>query len=789
MESTPPYRPFRAACCIIGILLASPNISHAQMPNVRLAWVFPAGAQAGTTTEITVSGADLDGPSMLRFSDSRVTATVIAGSPQKFRVAIPSEMTAAMLDVRFIGRFGLSNPRSFSIDDLPGSGLSGTNLGPTIASDLPLETVIYSRAPAGNAHWYRLPMPADQRVIVRIVSSELDSRMEPVLVLLDSGQRELDRSVRGFIDVTSRVAGTFFIEIHDRTFRGGEEFPYRLVATRSPHLDFAYPHLLTLGNTNRVTLYGRNLPGGQPAGFLSFDGRALEKVDAEIVVPKENPSSVWPLEFLRHPAAVAVASEIFTWRWFTTNGSSNPLRFFLSTQPVVVAPLAAGAASTHSGVEVVTLPVDFCGSFPKRGEISGVQFEARAGTNPWFELFADRIGLPCDPFAVLQRKSTNSAGASEWKDVQEFNDQEIKAGGSEFSTVTRDPAGRCELKEDGTYRLLIRDLLNPGRTSPRHSYRLTVRPETPDFRLVAFAQPPPKANNDDRALHVISPMLRPGQTLPVRVFALRRDGFAGPIDLSAYDLPQGVMAGPARIAAGQNSGVIMLTATENAHGTSVISLLGTTLLGTNELRHGVLPAGTTWPVPDFNNESVPSRGAREFLLAIHSNAPAPVSLVPVSPEPIQAVPGGKLSVPMRVIRRGDFSTAFNVKPTGLPELDKAKEISIPEKATNVVMELNLAETLLPPGTHTLWWQGNIAGKFRMFPEADADVLKAIEELKTAEVALTAAAAPDKPAAEERKKVIEARRKAAEEKAKPRDVTLTVFSTPLVVTVPAGNKKP
>ena len=759
------------------------------MPNARLASVFPAGAQSGATTEIAVSGADLDEPSMLRFSDARVTATAIPGSPQKFRVTVPQDMPAALLDVRFIGRFGVSNPRSFSIDDIPGNGLPGTNLSAAIAANLSLETVLYNRAPAGNTHWYRLSLSANERVIVRIVSSELDSRMEPVLVFHDSNRRELDRSVRGFLDVTPRVSGAYFIEVHDRTFRGGEEFPYRLLATRGPHLDFAHPSVLRLGHTNHVTLFGRNLPGGQPSGRSAADGHALEKMDAEIVVPSENLAAVWPLEFLRRPAGVAVASEAITWRLITANKSSNPIRFSLSTQPVVVAPLVAGASGTHPGVRVVTLPVEFASLFPKRGEISGVQFEARAGTNLWFEVSADRLGLPCDPFAVLQRQSTNSAGALEWKDVQEFNDQEINAGGSEFNTATRDPAGRCELKEDGTYRLLVRDLLNSSRNSPRHSYRLSVRPETPEFRLVALAQPPPKANNDDRIVHVISPMLRPGQTLPVRVLALRRDGFAGPISLSALDLPPGVTASPGRIAAGQNAGVILLTAAEDAHGVGVISVVGTATLGTNQLRHAVVLAGATWPVPDFNNESVPSRGAREFLFAVQTNATAPISLEPVSMEPIRVAAGTKLSVPMNVIRRGEFSAAFKVKPSGLSELDKAAEINIPEKATNVVLELPLAEPLLPPGTHTLWWQGVVTGKLKVFPEADIAVTKAAEELKIAEAAVTAAAAPDKPAAEERKKAIEARRKAAEEKAKPRDATLTVFSRPLVVTILPAEKKP
>ena len=37
--------------------------------------------------------------------------------------------------------------------------------------------------------------------------------------------------------------------------------------------------------------------------------------------------------------------------------------------------------------------------------------------------------------------------------------------------------------------------------------------------------------------------------------------------------------------------------------------------------------------------------------------------------------------------------------------------------TEVTVEINLAELKLPPGGHTLWFQGTVAGKYRNNPEA------------------------------------------------------------------------
>jgi hypothetical protein len=151
---------------------------------------------------------------------------------------------------------------------------------------------------------------------------------------------------------------------------------------------------------------------------------------------------------------------------------------------------------------------------------------------------------------------------------------------------------------------------------------------------------------------------------------------------------------------------------------------------------------------------------------------------------LTAVVEGKLAVPLRITRRGDFPAAFSLKPAGHPALDKAKEVAVAEKATNATFELNLAEAKLPVGTHTLWLQGSVTSKYRNNPEALA---AAEAELKAADTALAVAATADKPKAEDRKKAAEAAKKSAEERAKPKDVAVMVFSQPFSVTVNPASK--
>ena len=76
------------------------------------------------------------------------------------------------------------------------------------------------------------------------------------------------------------------------------------------------------------------------------------------------------------------------------------------------------------------------------------------------------------------------------------------------------------------------------------------------------------------------------------------------------------------------------------------------------------------------------------------------------------------------------------------------------------------------------------GDSRQAPEA---LVAAEAELKEAEKALSSAKPEGKAAAETRKKEAEARRKSAEEKAKPRDLTLALWSEPFTVTVGVAAK--
>jgi hypothetical protein len=119
--------------------------------------------------------------------------------------------------------------------------------------------------------------------------------------------------------------------------------------------------------------------------------------------------------------------------------------------------------------------------------------------------------------------------------------------------------GKFEVKEDGTYRLQVRDLFGGTRTDPNNIYRLIVRQATPDFSLAAWAVHMTLRNGDRASLS--KPMaLRQGDSRAFEVAVQRRDGFDGEIEISMENLPQGVTAAGLKIGKGKTYGHLILTA-------------------------------------------------------------------------------------------------------------------------------------------------------------------------------------------------------------------------------------
>lgn len=867
-------RSVQRRCWLCLVVLAVPlwcRPLFAQLPLARISTIFPPGGRIGSTFEVSLTGADLDDASQLLFSHTNITSTpkLIEATgqpdPNRFTTSVGADVPPGIYEARAAGRFGVSNPRAFVVGDLPEVASPTTNHTAAAAFEVALGTVVNGRADASTVDHFQFGARKGQRVLIECVAQEIDSRMDGALVLCDSNGKELERSRRGnLLDFTAPADGQYVLKVHDFTYRGGDEYFYRLTLTSGPHIEYLFPPSGMTGTKGKFELYGRNLPGGSPVKELSSDGKPLEKLTVEIEMPGEtdmSPFNTAPFP----PKASSSFLDAIQYRLQGSNGISSPLLLSVANAPIVI---EEEPNNKPGESQKIALPCEVAGQFHPADDRDWFTFDANTGDVYWVEIFSARLGLPTDPFVLVQRVTKNDKGEESASNIQELYDSEPNIGGPEFNTSSRDPAWRFEVKESGAYRIQVRDLFGRLKSSPRHVYRLSLRKESPDFRLVALPQPPPPVNKDAKEAQLWIPFLRRGETMPIKVLALRRDNFNGEILLSVEGLPKGVTCAPATIEASQNSKLLLLTAGEDTKGWSgPIMIVGKGKIGDSQVARFARAASITWTVPDYNNEAIHSRLTRDLFLAVSSAESAPITVEPAENKAWEAAAGAKLQVPLKVIRQGDFNESLKLKAVGVGALDSLKELDVDSKTNAAMLEIDLAQQKLPPGTHTFYLQTHTKGKYRNNPEAAkaaeeaakeaeklatdslAEVKKAEEALATAtkaaeeaesEAKATAekltsakAAAEQTPAneelilasnaadgeaaagAEKARQATEAkgaavkaaeeaaakakdaeakkaeateRAKKANEKAQPRDVTITVYSTPITVVVKAEEKK-
>jgi hypothetical protein len=734
------HRSIGAAGCAALVAICLAPAAFADLPAISLNTLFPPGARAGTTVEVTVAGGDLDDLTDLRFSHPGIFARPAADAsgkplPQRFLVAVGPGVPPGVYDARVVGRFGISLPRAFAVGELAEVVEGATSASPGGATEMAVGSTVNGVCNATAADHFRFTGRAGQRVMIDCAAREVDSRLDAVLVLSDAAGRELDRSRRGgLIDFTPPADGQYLVAVHDATYRGGPEFFYRLTVSTRPQVDFVFPPAGQAGTRGKYVLYGRNLGGAATAANLAIDGRALEQLPVEIELPAaDGPASV-PGVAPVSPAQVAQRG--FEYRLRTERGGSNAA-FILFTD----APPVAEAADNDKPDRPMKLtpPAVVVGQFFPQRDRDWLSFDAKKGDVWKLEVRSQRLGAASDPFLLVQRVTKNDKGETQSTDVQEVYDSDDSAGGADFSTASRDPGYRLEVKEDASYCVMVRDLFNTTRDDPRLTYVLSARRETPDFALMVT---PVRASVKDMPA---TPLLRRGGSVPLRVVAVRRDGFNGDIQLSAEGLPPGVTCTGGTIPAGLNAGTLVLTAAENAGGwAGALRVVGKAEVAGAPVAREAKGAAVTFNPGETPVEALRSRLTAEFAAAVSGHDLSPVSIEPAEPKVWEGPVGGKVQVPLKLTWRAEGAGKFKLKVGGQSALNDYPEVEIDAKAATANVEIDLNRFKLPPGTYTLYARAE--GKVKYTRNLDA--AKAADEAKAAaEKAATDAAVAVKAAAE------------------------------------------
>jgi len=742
-----------AGVCAGFFLLGSTLSAVAQqvlLPAPRLLTTMPMGGQTGTTVNMKVTGQSLDGDVELLFSESRITA-VPERTPTGERI-----------------------PNQFTV---------------TIPADVP-EGVYEARALT------RLGLSSSRAFTVgalpELNQGEGNTTLEAAM--------ELPLNVVCNAHTTSKGVDFFKFSVDQKT-----RLTVEVAATR---IDSRLKPVLMIADAQ-----GRDLVADRRNGFLDWTapqaGTYVIKVHG---LTYEGGAESFYRLVLRSVSEQGIAQRhptterVNTLSIPTTLAQSNPIP-------------EAEPNNKPDAAQKISLPCDIAGAFFPNADVDTFEFTAKKGEVWWVEVVSERLGLPTNPFALIQQvvKTGETENAV---DLIEFNDLPSPVtlstngyayNGPYYDVGTADLLGRLEIKDDGTYRIQLRDLFGGTRRDPRCTYRLIIRQAEPDFAVAAWAMHM-ELRNGDRDAQSKPVALRGGATMIFEVVAVRKDGFDGPIQIRMEELPIGMSAAGLTIPAGKPSGFLLITAEEGVStviGTPKILAQGD-INGTPVVRP-VRLASVAWPVRDATSEGAPHpRLMRDVAVSITSEELAPLTIAPAGP--ITAQENEKLTVPLTLTWRGEFSGALKLSPKGAG-FEKVKPVDVTLNSPTLDVPVDLAELKLAPGEYVFTMVGGLVVKYR---DALSAVQAATDELNavTAEItaltsssedatAAVAAASPEeKPAAEqvaadaaarlkqaqEKKAACEKKLKAATDRAAPKEIVDIVVSEPIHLRVTPAEAK-
>lgn len=274
--------------------------------------------------------------------------------------------------------------------------------------------------------------------------------------------------------------------------------------------------------------------------------------------------------------------------------------------------------NSQTARQQVSLPIIVNGRIDQPGDWDVFGFEGHAGQKIVAEVMGRRLGSPID--SVL--KLTDASG----RQIAFNDDSEDRGAGLE--THHADSVISCTLPADGTYFVHIGDAQQKG--GPEYAYRLLISSPRPDYSLRVV----PSAVSAGA-----------GQTVPLKVSVLRKDGFSGDVVLSLKDAPRGFSLGGALVPAGQDEVRITLTVPQLQQQQPVaMRLEGTAQVEGREVRRTAVPAEDMMQAFAYRH-LVP---AGEFRVAIRRGGAMRPPVRISGNQAVRIVPGEAVRIPVTV---------------------------------------------------------------------------------------------------------------------------------------------
>jgi hypothetical protein len=673
----------------VAFALLAPPTAHAQLPQTRLDRIYPLGGQTGATFDLEIVGKDLDEVKSLYFDHPGLRAEP-ADKPNRFRVTIAADTPLGTHDVRAVGKFGISGARLLMVqqglteitEKEPNDTIAQANL-------VPMNCAINGFADNNGEDYFRFPAKKGERITIDCWALRLDSQMDACLALFTVDGKEVvsnrdyfDRDP--FLDFTAPADGDYVVQVRDLAYAGGQ--PYRLIVSNRPHLENVFPPVIVAGQETSLTLFGRNLPGGQPSPWTIHD-RPLDQLTLPYPMLKD-PSALARLEFVTHLRSPSLEIHGTQWHPPQIPGLLNAVTLGFVTAPIT---LEKEPNNDRDHAQEVTLPTTICGRFDQRGDADWYTFNAKANETFAINVLCERIQSQGDPFIVIIDDKGN--------ELTSLDDHGINFNA--LAQNNRDPQGTWTAPRDGRYRLLIQDRYQRG--GPRFVYALEIKKPEPDFAPVVIHETNPDPT---------CPVVRQGGSAMLEFCANRREGCNGPITIEAVGLPRGLTCSPIVMSPqAQQASIVFTAASDAPEWAGPIRLVAKAKVGDKEIVREVRSCQRLWPIANLNH----CRAAREICLAIRSTAPYGLKGVAGQPE-VKA--GATAEIKVIAERHWpNFKGKIQLTGSNLPPGFNIATADVADGQSEATVKIAVAGNV-PPGLYSVVLRGDAQVPYNRDPKAN-----------------------------------------------------------------------
>lgn len=510
---------------IVVAVCASLAVSRAEADAPEALYIFPLGAQRGTTVDVRIGGMHLhdECPLQLDAADGVAAPKTITRTDKIWFegpvIPIPDSQKAEDYPSDYAARFtiaadarlgtrwwrvstsqGVTPSMRFVVGELPEiveQEIDGTAI--PVAVSLPV-TINGRTFPREDVDEWSFRAAQGQTIRCEVEAARLGSPLDSQMEIIDAAGRRLavnsdHYGADSLIVFTAPADGVYRVRIFDAAYGGLQTYVYRLTLSERPHVTSVYP------------LGGRR---GTTTSFV-LDGVHLRAKSQAIALPKE-------------------AGDNYAVRFKSGDATTNEVLLETSDVAELLEPKSNDDTATAAA-----LPAEACtanGRIERSGDVDYWAFDGRKGRGIGFDLHAAALGSPLDGVLTVVDA-----------DGKELATNDDRTGGNVDPQLSFTP------KADGRYYVRVADR-SPHRGGANFGYRLHIgEPQGASFGLTL----PSDAVTIDR-----------GGTARLKLTASRGPGVDGDLTIVIDGLPPGVTFKGEKIGKGKNDTTLTFTAAADA---------------------------------------------------------------------------------------------------------------------------------------------------------------------------------------------------------------------------------